>query len=462
MSGESINLSQQIEAVQPEHLDVISEVTDDAEKVPNWLRRNKAKLLLGVAATSLAVTLATDKLGEVQEQVADAAPWVGAGVVASEALFIGGAAMMASSVGEKIGNPLTVKNRIPEIAKHANESTLFKTGFVTNTIGAVGDFAVISAGVVHELPPQSWGVLGLTLTDLAGTVALRKAMLDAGRKHADKPVVETNQEVLKQELKVRQATEQDIERLAEIDLARFKKAYGENPPSKDEVEAMFAKRLQNANGWMFVAEVGGQIEGFVTGFRTGKPHEEFVSWEDSTADGTLDGKVDSDGRYAYVVNMTINPSAMKLGGETALIANLMANAIRDGVEYGYFVSRMPFFNRWIQNKIKNGAITEVDLEDNEHLQKLAEAYVAEMRVDKNGKQVRRDHELRMYEEAGFRLGRVVSGGFQDKASMNFGVICIADIPPKNPILRRIKPLRLGLSSALRLMSKRPKLLEKVL
>jgi hypothetical protein len=154
-------------------------------RVGNWIKSHKLKLLVGVAATSAAVTLINDPFAETKENVMEAAPWVAAGVVASEALFIAGAGMMLASVGEEIGNPLTMKKRTKDIARKANNSVLFKTGFVTNTVGAVGDFVVLSTGVMKELPPSAWGVLTLTLADLSLTVAVRKGILNSIREQSE-------------------------------------------------------------------------------------------------------------------------------------------------------------------------------------------------------------------------------------------------------------------------------------
>jgi uncharacterized membrane protein YbhN (UPF0104 family) len=145
----------------------------------SWVKKHKFKLIVGVAATSAAVTLINDPFEETKKDIEEAAPWVAAGVVASEIAFVAGAGMMITSVGDKVGNPLTLKKRTKEIAAKANSSNLFKTGFAVNTAGAVGDFAVISTGVMKELPPSSWGILSLTLADLGLTVAVRKGILNS-------------------------------------------------------------------------------------------------------------------------------------------------------------------------------------------------------------------------------------------------------------------------------------------
>lgn len=147
-------------------------------RVREHLSNRKWRYLGGVAAASAVLSFTNNPYSELKEDVIEAAPYVVTGVVASEVAFTVGGAMMLGAVGEKIANPLKIKERIPEIAERANSSKLFKAGFIINTVGAVGDFAVISTGVIDEMPVESYGLLGLTLGDLALTVAIRKGILN--------------------------------------------------------------------------------------------------------------------------------------------------------------------------------------------------------------------------------------------------------------------------------------------
>lgn len=149
-----------------------------------FLQRRKMKLAIGAVAVSSVMTLTNNPASEVIDDAIEAAPWVGSGVVASEALFIAGAGMMAASVKDKLGNPFKIKERIPEIATKARDSKLFKFGFWTNTVGAVGDFAVISAGIVAKMPPESYPLLAIPLLDLGVTVAVRKAIRSGIRENS--------------------------------------------------------------------------------------------------------------------------------------------------------------------------------------------------------------------------------------------------------------------------------------
>lgn len=146
--------------------------------------RHKGKMVMGAVAVSAALTFANNPYEEVIDQALEAAPWVLSGVVVSEAAFVAGGIMMAGSVGNKIGNPLKIKEKIPEIAKQANDSLLFKSGFWVNTAGAVGTGVFLSAAIVGKMPPEAYGALSVTLVDLSLTCAVRKAMLDGIRKNS--------------------------------------------------------------------------------------------------------------------------------------------------------------------------------------------------------------------------------------------------------------------------------------
>lgn len=430
------------------------------DKNPNWIKRHMLKLSLGAFVVG---TLASP-IGETFDAVKTAAPWaIGAGL-GSEAMWIAGAGMMVAATGKRVGNPFRLRSRWEDIKSDTADSKLFNRGLIINTVGALGTASIVAVGSVTALPPETWpGALGLAAADSLGTVAIRKG-IRSGMKSKQK----TGQEVEKENkrkleeassFKVRHASFNDIDRLADIDLVGFSGAYGEKAPDKQTIVDEFTQRLANNPGWMFVVEVDKKVEGFVTAFRTNKPIEDFVSWEASTANGTLNGVVDPKGKYVYVVNLTMNPEATKVGGYDSAIANLFANSIRDGVEYGYFVSRMPKFGEWVNAKVNSGELSK-DM-DPEQLYAAADQYFNLKRPTKEG-EVRHDPQLRMYENSGFKLERLVPNAFEDEASLNFGVVCKANIPPKNKLLKSIRPARLVLASSLRLIAKKPKILQKVL
>lgn len=433
-----------------------------------WLKRQQVKIALGATAVSTALTF-TNEFDELKHKVIEVGPYVGPALGALEIGWIGGAALMLAGVGSKIGNPLKFRSRIPEISRKANESTMFKSGLAINMTSSVGESLLLGGAIVTELPPEAWGSLSLLALNLGSDFVLTKNILRGMKEHSvireidhlGDEIRETKMPVheleKKPDVRVRKANLADAERMAEIDLSRYKRVYGENPPSKEEATNIFTHAIENAGpGWTYVCEVDGKTEGLVNAFRTNKSMDEFVSWEDCTADGTLDGRVDPNGKYVYAANLTVNPNAMKCGGEDMLIANLMAQAIQEGIEYGYFISRMPIFSAWVkrQTRLQN---VEPEISP-ETLDDLAYRYANTKEVI-GGKEVRIDHELRMYEELGFKIGRVVRNGFQDPQSMNYGVLCKVDVPPKG-VMKKSKLVRGGLATGLRLIAKSPKVLEK--
>lgn len=154
------------------------EIINKTSAIPDsWVKRNRFKLGLGAVGLSLAATFALNPIGNVVDKVKHEAPYVAGGMLGMEALWIGGAAMMLSGIGKKIPlNPIKIKNQLPEITKAANDSNLFKTGLLVNTVGAIGEFVIPAVAVCTKLPVESWGVLTPSVIDLGLTVYLRNAI----------------------------------------------------------------------------------------------------------------------------------------------------------------------------------------------------------------------------------------------------------------------------------------------
>jgi hypothetical protein len=180
MTAENIENSSGIEVeIQP----VPQEVAELSlfQKTRGWAGRHKWQLALAGIATSACLTWASDDSHETIQEATENLPGVAVGIVAMEAMWIGGAGMMAASVGNKIKNPLKIKKQFPEIAKQANDSKLFTAGFWTNTVGAVGEFVIPTVAVVSKMPPETWGILSPSVIDLGITIAIRKAIIDGVR-----------------------------------------------------------------------------------------------------------------------------------------------------------------------------------------------------------------------------------------------------------------------------------------
>ena len=429
-----------------------SQNISEVHKQPNIkskTRKNLSRIALGLIAAGGIYALAEQPSSTLHE-VEKAAPVVGGGAIASEVMWDVGAIMMAIGVGSKIGNPLTIRNRWDEIGKTAVNNRLTKAGLTINTIGALS----LSGFMVYggtKLSPELWpGVGGVVTLDVLSTIAIRTPIVAAMRSPKSESEATIQPETLKKtKPKIRTAKLKDIDRLAEIDIKLYKRAYGSDLPNKSEVYEMLKQRYLNNPDWMFVAEVDNQIEGFVSAFPTNKPLQSFTSWEDSTANGTLKDRIDPKGKYLYITNMTINSEAVKLGAEEMLLGKLLAKGIAYGVEYGYFVSRMPSFKRWA---IKNN----IDLEDSQKLNQAALEY-SQLRRN-NGKL--KDPELRMYESLGYSLEKLVPNGFSDEASLNFGVVCRVDNPVKNRFTD-VMPVRKSIGYVLNKLSNYPKIMEKI-
>ena len=106
-------------------------------------------------------------------------PWVGAGVIVSEVLFIGGLLVIASSIGLKIKNPLKLRKEFIEILSACTGTKVFWLGFWMNAVGAVGTGVLLIAGIVIALPASSWGIAIMPLVDLLATIALRRLIRQA-------------------------------------------------------------------------------------------------------------------------------------------------------------------------------------------------------------------------------------------------------------------------------------------
>jgi hypothetical protein len=135
----------------------------------------------GLVALSV-LSLVLSPLEPLIDRAREVGPWVGLGLIASEGLFVCGLAIMAWSVGVRMGfNPLRWRDRMATVLSRLNRSPMFWTGLVVNTIGALGTAVVLVAAVVAGLPLSAWGLLVLPVADLSLTVAVRAAVVSGVR-----------------------------------------------------------------------------------------------------------------------------------------------------------------------------------------------------------------------------------------------------------------------------------------
>ena len=224
-----------------------SENNENADQ-PNWLRRHLFKLSAASFAGGVALDAAINPLGQLEHEIAHAAPvFLGSGAV-TETAWISGLAIMAVTAGKKIGNPFTLRSRYKEITSNIVDSKAYRAGLNINTVGALGTAAAVAVGAVATLPPETWpGAIGIAAADVALTVGTRSGLYASIKK---------SKSALKEKAKtpnvtVREAKLKDIDRLADIDLLLFDKAYGATKPEKQEVVDSFTKRFNNTPGWMY-------------------------------------------------------------------------------------------------------------------------------------------------------------------------------------------------------------------
>ncbi len=145
----------------------------------------KTAVYWGLIILSL-VFLVVSPLGETKDQLAESAVWLLIGVAFAEVLFIGGIALMAAAIGLKIRNPLKLRRELKNILRAGFRSRLFWIGFWVNAGAAVATMVLVSVGILTVLPPKSWGLLIIAISDIASTFALRHYILQ--KRNGQNPV----------------------------------------------------------------------------------------------------------------------------------------------------------------------------------------------------------------------------------------------------------------------------------
>lgn len=112
-------------------------------------------------------------IGPILDRFKAVVPWIGTGVIATEALFIIGLLVMATSLGLRIHNPFQLRKQMKSILQEAVASRMFWNGFWINAVGACGSSLLLCIGIFSALPVTSWGLVYLPIADLATTIAIR-------------------------------------------------------------------------------------------------------------------------------------------------------------------------------------------------------------------------------------------------------------------------------------------------
>lgn len=192
----------------------------------------------------------------------------------------------------------------------------------------------------------------------------------------------------------RSASVADVERIVALERAIW--------GSEGANQSKILSRIKTFIRGNVVAVKGDNIIGYISfQYVERRQLEADFSWEDITDKGTIARSHSADGSFTYGVNLTVAQSAYGLKLGNALLMYSLARVIEDNREGSYLGSRIPGFRRF---KEKNPDIT---VHEYVHLRWKGKL---------------RDPELRMYEEEGFRVEKVLPGYFPDQESLDYGVL----------------------------------------
>lgn len=252
---------------------------------------------------------------------------------------------------------------------------------------------------------------------------------------------------------VREASIGDIERLVDIDIQCFDDIYSEHPPDTESVEDMLTKRLKNAGELMIVGSVNDEIQGFMTCQIIDNDPSQITSWETTTNNGTLEGVDTQNGKYFYVVNMTVTKDGSNNNIGSMLVANMCARLIEAGAEKAFLLSRLPGFKSWVTSL----GLDPSEL-DEQTVDSLATQY-SNLTIENGQNKAPYDPMLRRYSEYGTRPVRLVKNGYEDPASLNYSMLCEFINPMGKYRSNRV--IRTLASKALKRASQHPEIITKI-
>jgi hypothetical protein len=224
----------------------------------------------------------------------------------------------------------------------------------------------------------------------------------------------------------------DIDEIVEVDLVSFEPVYRNEGKTleekRSELKGLYEGRFDKLGGdWMqVVVNKEGKICGLIVCCPTNKRPEDFISWEDTTDNGTLETTYDPNGKYIYVVSLSMLPEGSNSNARDILFANQIGKMIELGVKTGYFESRLPGLRTWVKKQTKINGQSFESLTKEQKLN-YATKYVS-LKKWVNGKYVIHDRLLRMFDDVGAKFVKVAPDAYQDVPSMNFGVVCVLENP----------------------------------
>jgi hypothetical protein len=262
---------------------------------------------------------------------------------------------------------------------------------------------------------------------------------------------------------MREATVADVPALVDIDMVAFRSVYahygmGEDELAADLINKFYGRMEILGDGWTEILFSRDERPlGFIMACPTSESPEDFVSWEHTTRNGTLDGTYDEDGNFLYVVSLSVLPEASNAGGQDMLMMNMIGNIVK-GDYHAYFESRLPGLKRWMMSRCRENGL-KLDALNQEERDGFAEQYF-ESRIEIDGKKVPTDRLMRMYESMGCSFVKLAPDAYQDELSMNYGVVCQYDNPLPDWV-RRSAIARGVIGSAIRVASHSPDLIERL-
>lgn len=204
---------------------------------------------------------------------------------------------------------------------------------------------------------------------------------------------------------IRNVRHEDLDNILKIDNEVYGQISEEVTSDKEKMNS----RISIGKDWFFVAEVNGEVVGFLSLQPTNKPIDKFISWENSTDNGSIKSTYDEGGAYVYGIALTISKKARGLGLSELLFKEAAKKMIKTRKKLVYFSGRMPGYHKY-SNKM------------------TAEDYY-NATIKKKGKEVPLDPQIRMYESYGLKKVRLVQEGFKgDKESGDYSVVFKADNP----------------------------------
>jgi hypothetical protein len=255
-------------------------------------------------------------------------------------------------------------------------------------------------------------------------------------------------------IRVRHTKIGDVDELVRIEMDRYADLYSSNKKDAQQVRDLFLTRLGHAPTWMWTCLLDGRVAGFLSAMPTKKSVQDFVSWEETTNNGTLDGTIDQGGKNLYVVNLDIARGSGKHNAQYALMATLASTAIRTNMNMVFFESRLPMFRDWVRATYGLTAFSALSEAD-----KLTiAAQYTHLTKSAKGKMIPHDRLLAFYTASGFRFDRVLAQAFKDPESLDFGVVCYA-VNPLPGLLRR-SPWRQLVGRVLLLGGRYPAMLDR--